>query len=272
MIAKKGGWPIMPAGPALKKGARGNRVAILRALLKISGDLDCFGESPADFFGDAVEQAVRKFQKRHGLEVDGIVGPITLSALNVPVEKRMQQIRLNMERWREFPYDFGRRYILINTANYELKVVEDGQTIIKRRAIVGRPDRPTPVFSGEMTYLVINPYWYVPSRIATEDILPKIKANSDYLIEQKIRVFEVVEDQIVEVDRKSIDWSIVTGGSFPYKLRQEPGSMNALGRVKFMFPNRFSVYIHDTPARGLFEKTQRHFSSGCIRIEDPVDL
>jgi murein L,D-transpeptidase YcbB/YkuD len=271
-IAQEGGWPIVPAGPNMKRGYRGERVAILRTRLKKTGDLDFSHQSTSDLFGAELELAVRKFQQRHGIDVDGIVGRKTLAALNVPVEARVEQIRLNIERLRESRFDFGRRFILINSASYELAVVEDGQTIIKMRAVVGRPDRPTPVFSGKMTYLVVNPYWDVPSSIAEEDILPKIRMNPDYLLEHNIKVFEVSEGRMVEVDPQNTDWQSVKADSFHYRLRPEPGPLNALGRVKFMFPNTFGVYIHDTSARELFEEPKRNYSSGCIRIEDPVDL
>jgi len=272
LIARKGGWPTVPDGRCLKKGDRGERVALLRARLITSGDLDSPDESLDDLFGDELEQAVRKFQGRHGIDVDGIVGPNTIAALNVPVEERLQQIRLNLERLRQSPFGFDQRFILVNTANYELTIVENGQTVMKMRAVVGRPDRPTPVFSAKMTYLVVNPYWHVPARIARQDILPKIRTNPDYLFERNIKVFEVTEGQMVEVDPQTIDWHSVSANSFHYRLRQEPGPLNALGRVKFMFPNKFEVYIHDTSARQLFDKTQRNYSSGCIRIEDPFDL
>lgn len=271
-IAEKGGWPAVPAGPLMKKNGRGRRVEILRSRL-ISADE--FGYSMAkdfELFDVALEQAVRDFQKTHGLKADGIVGPHTLAALNVPVEERLRQIRVNVERWRQFSRDFGQRYILINTANFELKIVENEQTVASMRAVVGRPNRPTPVFSAEMTHMVLNPYWYIPSRIAREDILPKIRRDPEYLLQQNIRVFRVLDDRMLEVDREMIDWSMVTAGAFTYRLRQDPGPLNALGRVKFIFPNNFSVYIHDTPARELFRKTKRNFSSGCIRIEQPVDL
>ncbi len=271
-IAKNGGWPTVPPGSSLKKGDHDERVGILRALLITMGDLDYFAKSNSDLLDNMLEQAVRKFQERHGLEVDGIVGPITLAALNVPVSERIKKIRINMARWRQLPYDLGQRYILVNTANCELNVVEGGRTIIKMRTVVGRPDRPTPAFSEKITYLVFNPYWHIPSRIAREDILPKIQMNSDYPLDQNIKVFDVIKDQMVELDPRSVNWTAVTSETFDFKLRQEPGPLNALGRVKFMFPNRFNVYIHDSPVRGLFEKTKRNFSSGCIRTEDPLNL
>jgi murein L,D-transpeptidase YcbB/YkuD len=247
-------------------------VSILQKRLVASGDLTPGGEGDSELFDDTLEDAVRNFQQRHGLEADGIVGPRTLAAFNIPVEERLRQIQLNMERWRQFPDDLGERYILVNTANSELKVVENNKLVMAMRTVVGRPDRPTPVLSGQVTELVLNPYWYIPPRIARKDILPKIQKNPNFLSQQRIRVFEALGNQRRPVDPTKVNWSMVTANTLPYWFRQEPGPSNSLGRVKFLFPNKFKVYIHDTPARELFEKTQRNFSSGCVRIEQPVRL
>ncbi|NIO06699.1 MAG: L,D-transpeptidase family protein, partial [Deltaproteobacteria bacterium] len=256
----------------MEKDDRGPRVSALRSRLIASGDLDGSPERDYDLFDEALEWGVRRFQKRHGLKVDGIVGSRTLKTLNVPVEERMRQIELNMERWRWLPNDLGRRFILVNIPNFELYVVENDEILMTMRAVVGRRYQRTPVFTGEMTYLELNPYWHIPTKIATQDILPSIRKNPNYLIKKKIRVFQSWEAQAPEIDPESIDWSQITTENFSFKLRQEPGPSNALGRVKFMFPNRFAVYLHDTPARKLFQKTRRTFSAGCIRIEKPVEL
>jgi murein L,D-transpeptidase YcbB/YkuD len=271
-VAEKGGWAIVPVGPLMKKGDRSRRVEILRSRLNSTVEFEYSMAKNSELFDDDLEQAIRNFQKRHGLKADGIVGPRTLAALNVPVEERLRQIRINMERWHQLLRNLGERYILINSANFELKIVEHGKTIASMRAVVGRPDRPTPVLTSEMTHMVLNPYWYIPSRITREDILPKVKTDSEYLFQRNIRVFKLSNDQMLEVDREMIDWSMVTAETFNYRFRQDPGPQNALGRMKFIFPNNFSVYIHDTPAKELFRKAKRNFSSGCIRIEHPVDL
>jgi L,D-transpeptidase YcbB len=271
-IAEKGGWPMVPDGPRIQKGDSGPRIAALRARLMASGDIDPGHQANGDLFDDEVEQAVYKFQRRHGLDVDGIVGAATVAALDVPVEERMGQIELNMERWRWLPQDLGRRYILVNIASFELDVVEEGKPIMTMRAIVGRPYRRTPVFSSKMIYLVLSPYWYIPTGIATEDILPILHKDPEYLTRQNIKIFQGWGADAKEIEPKSIDWSIVTAKNFKYRFRQEPGPWNALGRIKFMFPNKFNVYLHDTPSRELFTKTVRGFSSGCIRIERPIEL
>ncbi len=269
-IMRRGGWKVLPSGQMLR-GNRGVRIAALRSRLIVSGDLD---ESTDDhsLFDQVLEQGVRRFQKRHGLDIDGIVGPATLASLNVPVEERIRQIKVNMERWRRLPHDFGRRYILVNIPNFELGVVEDDQILMTMRVVVGRTSRRTPVFSGRMAYMVLNPYWHIPPTIAREDILPSIPKDPEYLLKTNIRVFKNWKAQAPEINPDSIDWSQITAKSFSFKLRQEPGPSNALGRIKFMFPNKFDVYLHDTPARALFKKTKRSSSSGCIRVEKPIEL
>lgn len=271
-IAAKGGWPVVPNGPKMQKDDRGERVALLRARLVASGELNTKSTTDTTLFDAELDSAVRGFQRRYGLDADGAVGPATLEALNVSAQKRVEQIRVNMERWRWLPQNLGERYILVNIANFELDVIEQTKPIMTMRVVVGKYFRRTPVFSDRMTYLVLSPYWHVPPHIAKEDKLPLIRKNPDYLSQENIKVFQSWDAKTKEVDPKSIDWLQITARSFNYRLRQEPGPKNALGRVKFMFPNKFDVYLHDTPSRELFSKTVRTFSSGCIRIEKPIEL
>ncbi|MFZ0481949.1 MAG: L,D-transpeptidase family protein [Desulfobacterales bacterium] len=271
-IKKSGGWHKIPVGPKLRKGDTEKRIAALRSRLIISGDLSDSTSGDGEYFDEALESGVKKFQARNGLKTDGVVGSNTLSALNISVEDRIGQIKLNMERWRWLPQDLGKRYILVNTANFELDIIENGETVTSTRAIVGKKKRPTPALSQKITYMELNPYWNVPHRIAINDILPCVKKDSNYLKDKNIRIFENWEDDAKEVNPESIDWNTVTKKNFGYKLRQDPANSNALGRVKFIFPNEFSIYLHDTPARTLFNKTKRTFSSGCIRIEKPMEL
>ena len=271
-IKKFGGWPKIPVGPKLRKGDTEKRIADLRSRLLISGDLADLKSGDGEYFDDALESGIKKFQARNGLKTDGVVGSNTLSALNISVENRIEQIKLNMERWRWLPQDLGKRYILVNTANFELDIIENGQTVTSTRAIVGKKKRPTPALSQKITYMELNPYWNIPHRIAINDVLPCIKKDSNYLKDKSIRIFENWEDDAKEINPESIDWNSVTKKNFVYKLRQDPANSNALGRVKFIFPNEFSIYLHDTPARTLFNKTKRTFSSGCIRIEKPMEL
>jgi murein L,D-transpeptidase YcbB/YkuD len=271
-IEVNGGWVKVPNGPKMTKGHRGHRVVELRKRLLATGDLE-EGESPdGPDFDEALEQAVRRFQGRHGLDTDGVVGRNTLSALNVAVGDRLGQIQVNLERWRWLPQDLGNRYVLVNLADFKLEVVETGRRVMGMRIIVGKGYRRTPVFSGMMTYLVLNPTWHVPAKIARLDKLPLIRKDPGYLSREHFRVFDGWGAGATEIDPATIDWPNVIPRNFKYRLRQDPGPWNALGSIKFMFPNEFGVYIHDTPSRELFKKTVRTFSSGCIRIEKPVQL
>jgi len=271
-MARRGGWDFIPGGPLMRKGDRDARVKKLRRHLMMTGDLDPVGPAVPDRFDALLERAVRKYQKRHGIAQDGIVGPDTLSRLNIPAEDLVRTIELNMERWRWLPRDLGESHILVNIAGFRLNVHEQQDSVMEMRVVVGTNYRRTPVFSGIMTYLVINPYWYVPDQIAREDMIPLIKKNPRYLEERKVRVFKSWSRQSPEIDAAAIDWKRVSAGTFPYRFIQAPGPHNPLGRIKFMFPNRFNVYLHDTPNRGLFSMPRRGFSSGCIRIEKPLEL
>ncbi len=273
-VAARGGWPTIPDGDRLERGIQSPRVRDVRTRLALTGDLveaDTDG-ADLDLFDEAVAHAVMAFQRRHGLAEDGMVGPETLAAMNVPVAERLHQLEINLERWRWLPQDLGRRHVLVNIAAFEMEVVEADTAVLRMRVMVGRPYRRTPVFSGNMTYLVLAPFWHVPRNLAVEDKLPLIKRNPAYLTEQHIRVFEGWGIDAREVDPASVTWSTITAKTFPYRLRQDPGPNNALGRVKFMFPNARNVYLHDTPARELFDKPDRAFSSGCIRLERPLEL
>ena len=271
-LDSSGGWPVVPSGEALERGSRDQRVQLLRHRLILSGDLAGYDYGTAFHFDAAVEEAVRNFQARHGLEEDGIVGSKTLAALNVPVCERIQQILVNMERWRWMPDELGDRYLLVNMAGFELQAVEDGEMVMEMRVIIGRPYRSTPAFVGEMKYLVFNPYWNVPHKLAILDMLPKQQANPDYLREGGFRVYASWNKGAEELDPADIDWSAFTPANFSYRLRQDPGKSNSLGRIKFMLPNPYAVYLHDTPSRHLFRRPVRTFSSGCIRVEEPLQL
>jgi murein L,D-transpeptidase YcbB/YkuD len=269
-IAAAGGWPPLPAGPELKRGDRGPSVAALRDRLLKEGDLRQ-DEDGDDSFDANVERAVQRFQERHGLDASGVVDSATRAELNVSAAVRAEQLRINLERWRWLPQDLGRRRIVVNIAAYELQVIEDDEVTLAMRVVVGRDFKRTPVFSDTVRYIVLNPYWHVPSSIAVEDVLPRIQRDPTYLERFGMHVF-TPGPNAVEVDPRTIDWSTVTADDFPYRFHQEPGRLNALGRIKFMFPNRYDVYLHDTPSRSLFTKAQRDFSHGCIRVEKPMDL
>ena len=271
-LESAGGWPVIPPGEKLERGSYDQRVHLLRHRLMLSGDLAEFDYRDAFHFDAALEEAVRDFQAQHGLDVDGVVGRKTLAALNVPIGERIQQILLNMERWRWMPDVLGDRYLLVNMAGFELQAVEDNKTVMGMRVIIGRPYRSTPAFAGEMRYLVFNPYWNVPHKLAILDLLPKQQANPDYLVQKGFRVYANWSKGARELDPSDIDWQAYTPETFPYRLIQDPGKSNSLGRIKFMLPNPYAVYLHDTPSRHLFRRPVRTFSSGCIRVEEPVQL
>jgi murein L,D-transpeptidase YcbB/YkuD len=276
-IAATGGWPSVPPGPTLEPGMVGPRVDALRDRLRRTGDLP-FAEDAALHGGDrevmdgGLVAAVRRFQRRHGLADDGKVGRRTLAALNLPVEQRIQQLVLNLERRRWMPDQFGERYVAVNLADFHLQVIEQGQVVFDTPVVIGAPLSRTPVFTADLTYLVLNPFWYVPPSIATNELLPKAQADPGYLASNGFELLSDWHDEATVLDPLSVDWASLSPDNFPYKLRQRPGPTNALGRLKFIMQNPFNVYLHDTPERGLFARAQRSFSHGCIRVADPEGL
>jgi murein L,D-transpeptidase YcbB/YkuD len=265
-IEANGGWPRVPAGPTLAPGATDERVRALAARLTVTGDLPPGGTVDGARYDEPLAAAVRRFQSRHGLTADAVVGPATLAALNVPVAARIEQLRANLERARWVLYDPESEFLVVNIAGFQLYVVRRGEVAWRTRVQVGRPYRQTPIFRAEMTYLVVNPTWTVPPTIYRNDILPAVRRDPKYLASRNIDAFDASG---AAVDPAAVDWS---GRHPPYRLVQRPGPDNALGRIKFMFPNEHAVYLHDTPSRDLFERDSRAFSSGCIRVEDPFEL
>lgn len=283
-LEAQGGWPLVSPGSTLRQGDQHPRVEELRARLQVTGELALITAAPTQaaasvdpasslspdrLFDQTVFEAVRRFQQRHGLTEDGIVGPRTLTALNVPISARIRQLELNLERWRWAPEEFGERYILVNIPDFKMSVVESGRSVMDAKVIVGRPKRPTPVLAGEISYLVLNPNWYVPHSIAVKDKLPELRRNPYAFSRSGMHIYNA---QGQRIDPGTVDWQRVTAANFNYRLRQDPGPQNALGRVKFIFANPYHVYLHDTPSQRLFNRTQRDFSSGCIRVANPIEL
>ncbi len=271
-IRDRGGWPMVDGTHKLEKGYSGLEVVSLRARLSVTGDMEPWVSEGPEVFDESLERGVMRFQRRHGLDEDGVVGPATRAALNVPVEERIELIILNMERHRWLPQDLGEHHVLVNIADFTLGTFEDGLLHSQMRVVVGRDYRRTPVFSDLMTYLVLNPYWHIPPSIAIKDIIPSVRKDPAYFADKKIRVFEGWGVDAKEIDPEDIDWWTIDAVRCKYRFRQDPGPENSLGRIKFMFPNKFHVYLHDTPARDLFDRTERTFSSGCIRVEKPIEL
>ena len=270
LIAANGGWTSIPTGDVIKPGGKAVAPERLDALRKrmfedgLLGNATLIGEG----YSEQLIAAVKKFQLRHGLEPDGVIGPQTLTQMNTSVEKRIRTMELNLERRRWMQNDYGRYYVFANLADQVIKLVRDEKTLHAELIQVGQPFHRTPVFSDVMKYIELNPYWNVPYSIATKEFLPKLKANAGALVAQNIKV---LRDNKV-VSPYSIPWGSYSTKYFPVRLRQDSGKKNALGRVKFMFPNRFNVYIHDTPSKYKFKKASRYFSHGCLRLQDPLTM
>lgn len=271
-IQEEGGWPVLPANIILKKDDSSEHVLTLRKRLEITGDLTSDKRENLYFFDKELEEAVKKFQYRHGLIMDGIVGPETLAALNISVEERVKELRLNQERIFNLFDDYIERFILVNIPAYELKIIEKGREVLQMKAIVGHIGSKTPVFQDEIEYIVFNPTWRIPINKTVRDIIPIIKSDPTYLERKNIRVFDGWGADAKELKPDEIDWDYYNLNNFDLMLEQQAGPQNELGRFKFMFPNQYLVYIHDTPARELFAYNERAFSSGCIRVEKPLDL
>jgi murein L,D-transpeptidase YcbB/YkuD len=266
-IAAAGGWPSVSTGPTLKPGMRDARVPELRARLTVTGDIDANGGGAEEVaYEGEIVAGVRRFQERHGLAADGAVGSATLAVLNVPVEARIEQIRINLERTRWVMSELAEDFVVVNIAGFRLYLVRGGEPVWTTRVQVGQPYRRTPVFVASLRYLVFSPTWTVPPTILRRDVLPAVRRDLGYLAARGI---DVIDDSGMVVDAAAVDWS---SPNLPYRLVQRPGPNNALGRVKFMFPNEHFVYLHDTPSRDLFDRESRAFSSGCIRVEHPLDL
>lgn len=269
-IKENGGWETIASGAVIKPGMQDSRIPSLRARLQVSGDLNKKTIDTTDNrYSEQVEMGVKQFQKRHNLDVDGVIGKGTLEQMNVSVEHRIDQIRSNLERIRWVKRNLGDEFVLVNIAGFKVYYVQDNKVVWASRAQVGKDYRKTPVFRDDINYLVFNPTWTVPPTILRKDILPKLRKDPGYLQKKNMNV---VDSKGKVVDSSKIDWSTMTAGKFPYMIRQEPGPSNALGRVKIMFPNKHLVYLHDTPSKSKFKRAERAFSSGCIRVENPFEL
>lgn len=269
--AAAGRWLAVPDGPSLHPGDHDDRVGALRERLGAASPELLRSDTPA-LFDPALEAAVRGFQEHHGLDPDGIVGRRTLAALNIPPEQRLTQLRANMERWRWLPRELGDSYILVNLAGFELTLVQPGQPPLQLRVINGRQDSSSPAFASRISRVLLNPDWTVPRRIAVEEMLPQLQRDPLALQDKDIQVLRRVNGELVPVDPASVDWRSLNKNNFPFVLRQAPGPKNSLGRIKFVMPNPFAIYLHDTPAKGLFSRTVRTFSHGCIRVEHTLTL
>ena len=263
-VRDQGGWPKIPQGQTLRPGMDDASVAQLRARLVAGGYLAPQKTGRADY-DDSVTAAVRKYQVEQYLGADGVAGPATLAALNVPVEARIDQVRVNMERARWLLYKLQGTFVVVDIAGYKVAFYRDGKPIWRSRVQVGKPFRSTPIFQSAITYVTFNPTWTVPPTILVKDMLPRIRDNPDYLDANRIRV---IDREGNVLDPSTVDWDNPRG----LTLRQDAGPDNSLGQVAIRFPNEYSIYLHDTPHRELFAKSNRATSSGCIRVENPLQL
>lgn len=289
--------PAVDPGDSLKSGDRSPRVAQLRALLRAeghaaepppapaaaaaiaatpSGPADSLSATvalsagdPLELFDAGLEAALKAYQLRLNLEPDGVAGRMTLAQLARGPAERVDQLRVNLERWRWLPADLGARHLRVNIADYRLEAWNEGRIERVHRVVVGTGFRQTPSFSARMRYVVLNPWWEVPRRLATQDKLPLFQRDPEAFTRGG---FELLDAQGQPVDAAGVDFSQLSRNRFPYRLRQRPGPANALGQVKLILPNRHDVYLHDTPTRGLFARVRRSFSSGCIRVDDALGL
>ncbi len=265
-IVMQGGWPIVPADKTLKIGVRDPSVALLRQRLMISGDLPQ-GSGISDIFDSYVEAAVRHFQARHGIPADGVIGPTSFAALNVPATVRLQQLQINLERLEKLAGQTPDRYVVVNIPGAEVEAVEGGRVVSRHTAVVGKVDRPSPLVNSRINEIRFRPFWTVPVSIVRRDLIPLMQKNPNYLAEQHIHIYDQRGN---ELQPSQIDWN--TNDAVNYMFRQDPGDFNSLGSVKINFPSPDGVYMHDTPHKELFGSEYRFDSSGCVRVQNIREL
>ena len=272
-IAAHGGWQHVPPGPSIHPGEHDPAIAAVRERLRATGDLLAAGtgEPPAaalaDAYDDGLVAAVRVFQRRHGLAQDGVIGARTRAAMNVPIGERIAQLELNRQRV-EHEEPPAARYIRVNVPAYRLGVFEGDERVLEMPVVVGRRDRRTPLIESKITWVVFNPTWTIPTKLAYEDVLPKIRRDPDYLVKTGIQVYDGWSAGAAAIDPSWIDWTKVGPAVKRMKLRQAPGDGNPLGRIKFHMVNDYDVYLHDTNHPDLMARDRRDLSSGCIRVGD----
>jgi len=271
-LKQQGGWQKFKPGPTLEPGMHHQQVMQLRQRLEKTGDLDEFSLRGIDIFDDALAEAVKRYQLRHGLKADSRVGGQTRRSLNVPVDARIRQIRINMERWRWMPRKLGKRYLMVNMTGFELYIVDNDSAVLSMPVIIGKSYRSTPSFSGLLRTMEYNPYWTVPASLTVQDFVPRQMNDPSFFTKKSFKLYRGWGENAREIDPQAVNWKQLDMDHFPYWLRQDPGPKNALGRVKFLFSNPYEIYLHGTPDKHLFERLVRTFSAGCIRVKDPVQL
>jgi len=273
-IKDAGGWQRIPAHGTLKFGMKHQGVHLLRERLRATGDYkSCKNSTKVDLYDTCLKKAVKHFQKRNGLAADGEVGAGTLRALNKTVDDRITTILLNLDRIKWLKDRHSKRHVIINIPDFMLYFEEDGKLRQTIRTIVGKPNHPTPIFSNTVQTIVLNPYWNLPKSIIQKEMIPKLLRNPNAMRKKGIEIYSGWGKDAKKINPKSIDWTkYLYSDDVPFRFAQLPGSRNALGKVKFLFPNKFSVYMHDTPTKKLFKRSKRAFSHGCIRLQKPREL
>lgn len=257
----------IPTGKLIRPGETDERIASVAKRLSELGYFKGNPDSVKTDYNKELQDAVKNFQQEHGIQVDALLGNSTINNLNLTRRDRYHQILVNLERWRWYPRDLGEHYIIINIPDYKLSVVKNGDTIRSHRTMVGTQVRKTPVFSDQVRYIVYNPTWTIPPTIKKNDVIPGMRRDPNYLKRKGLRVFDSKGNI---VDPSTIDWS--SSKALSYTYRQQPGATNPLGVVKIIYPNEYMIYLHDTPSKDLFEKNARAQSSGCVRVQDALDL
>jgi len=272
-IREEGGWEPVYLSKKLTAGKHDRGVYSLRERLRMTGDYVGCGEEEEDRYDHCLQEAVKHFQKRNGLKADGVVGPVTLKVLNIPVQERITTIRLNLDRLKWLNEREGNRHVIVNIPDFKLYFEEDGKLIQTMRVVTGKPNHPTPIFSDTVEYIVLNPYWNIPKSIIQKEMIPKLLRNPNAMARQGIEIRAGWGNDAPLVNPHSVNWAQYRySKTVPYRFAQVPGYKNALGKVKFLFPNKFSVYMHDTPSKHLFKRSKRAFSHGCIRLQNPRGL
>ena len=265
-IVSSGGWPVVPANQKLELGATSRNVPLLRQRLAISGDLDrAAGNS--DVYDTWVVAAVKRFQARHGLPADGVLGRFTYAAMNIPASTRLGQLETNLVRLRAMSGFLGQRYVMVNIPAAHIEAVENGQVVSRHTAIVGKVDRQSPILNSKIHEINLNPYWTAPVSIVKKDIIPLMQKDPTYLTRNAIRIFA---PDGTEIPPENVNWN--SEEAVDYMFRQDPGRINAMGSVKINFHNPHAVYMHDTPQQSLFGRLLRFESSGCVRVQNVRDL
>jgi L,D-transpeptidase YcbB len=265
-IAARGGWPHVPSVSVLRLGDRHPSVTPLRARLAVSGDIDP-NAAGNDVYDSYVEGAVRRFQARHGLTVDGVIRPETLAALNVPAPVRLGQLKVNLTRLRGLSANLSPRYVVANIPAARVEAIENGVAVSRHAAVAGKPDRPSPELNTKIVQINFNPYWTVPPSIVQKDLIPKMQDQPDYLSNNHIRIFDARHKELQPAD---INW--YSEDATHYSFKQDPGSLNSLGSIRINFPSVYGVYMHDTPLKNLFGEDFRFHSSGCMRVQNVRQL